>query len=250
VSVFARSVDEAQSAVVLAAGPDADDPWSRDEPQALLPDRPLRFAVPDPDALVVDGAEANRSRFGAAADTLVAATGGRPSPVDIAVLLAAGHLLYDGAFVAERYAAVGAFVDAHPDDVDPVVRRIITDAGRLPAWRLAADLSTLAGYRRATAALFADVDVLVVPSVPRIPTVAEVASDPIGVNSMLGTYTNFVNLLDLCAVTLPVPTALDDPALPPTSLTLVAPAWHDDVLVAAARSFELTPGGRASLPTP
>ena len=76
------------------------------------------------------------------------------------------------------------------------------------------------------------VDVLVVPSVPRVPTVAEVLADPVGVNSMLGTYTNFVNLLDLCAVTVPIGAA--EPGGPPPSVTLIGPAWSDDVLVSLA----------------
>ena len=76
---------------------------------------------------------------------------------------------------------------------------------------------------------------MVVPSVPRIPTVGEVAADPIGINAMLGTYTNFVNLLDLAALTTPVgPVFVDGP---PTSLTLIGRAWSDDLLVAIASSL-------------
>ena len=74
---------------------------------------------------------------------------------------------------------------------------------------------------------------LVVPSVPRVPTVAEVLAEPYAVNAMLGTYTNFVNLLDLCAVTVPV--GPGTATHPPASLTLVGPAWSDDVLVSLAR---------------
>jgi allophanate hydrolase len=170
----------------------------------------------------------------------VALVPGRPVATDIDPLLAAGRLLYDGAFVAERYSAVGPFVDAHPDEVDPVVGAIISASGGLPAWRFAQDLTTLAGLRQVTDAMFQDIDVLVVPSVPRVPTVAEVLGEPVAVNSMLGTYTNFVNLLDLCAITVPVPTPLDAADRPPTSLTLIAPAWHDDVVVTLARRIEGT----------
>ena len=84
--------------------------------------------------------------------------------------MATGRLLYDGAFVAERYASVGEFVDAHLDQVDPVVGSIISAAGRLPAWRLAADMGTLAAARRRCAATFGRVDVVVLPTVPRLPT--------------------------------------------------------------------------------
>ena len=119
-SVFARDVAAAAAAVEVAAGYDPDDPWSRRRPAGARRGRSRRIGVPSP--AVLD----------AACD---AAGGRRPSPtLDLRRLrgrsrststpyLAAGDLLYGGAFVAERYAAVGAFVDAHPDDVDPVVGR-------------------------------------------------------------------------------------------------------------------------------
>jgi allophanate hydrolase len=90
------------------------------------------------------------------------------------------------------------------------------------------------------------VDVLVLPTIPRVPTITEVAAEPIAVNSMLGTYTNFVNLLDLCAVTVPVPApdTSDLPARPPTSLTLIAPAWHDATLVTMAATIAGAPASR------
>ncbi|MFM7224811.1 MAG: allophanate hydrolase [Actinomycetota bacterium] len=165
-------------------------------------------------------------------------------PSAIAVLFAAGRLLYGGAFVAERYAAVGAFIDAHPDDVDPIVRSIIAPAATITAPELARDREILAGYRVETARLFAGIDVLILPTVPRIPTVAEVHEDPIGVNSMLGTYTNFVNLLDLCALTLPIGAAADPPGRPPTSLSVIGPTGADAALVSLGCSI---PSRSASL---
>lgn len=238
VSVFARTVPEAAVAAAVATGPtvtapDPDDPWSRAAPMVAPPDRPLRLGIPDVGSLTFDGDSAGPARFAAALDAVLAG-GARSVPVDLEPLLAAGRLLYDGAFVAERHAAVGAFVAQHRHAVDPVVGAIISAAGHLPAWQYARDLTTLQRYRALADIVFHGshgIDVLVVPSVPRIPTVAEVQADPVGVNSMLGTYTNFVNLLDLCALTIPVPTPLDHPERPPTSLTLIAPAWHDDVLV-------------------
>lgn len=251
VSVFARTMDAAAAAVAVAAGPDGDDPWSRPPPPpgAGRPGGPVRVGLPRADGLTFDGDPAGPGRFAAAMGRLLGATGAAEVEVDVEPFLAAGRLLYEGAFVAERYAAVGAFVDAHPDQVDPVVGGIIAAAGRLPAWQLARDRTTLQAHRAAARRTFGAIDVLVVPSVPRVPTLAEVQSDPIGVNSMLGTYTNFVNLLDLCAVTVPVPAASDDGDGPPTSVTLIAPAWHDDVLVALARQVAVTPGpgGPASL---
>ena len=193
---------------------------------------PLRLAVPRTADLDFDGDPSAASRFAAAVQELVDVTGAKAVDVDLRPFLAAGRLLYEGAFVAERYAAVGAFVDGHPDDVDPVVGPIIAAAGHLPAWQLFADLARLRALGDEAAATWLAADVLVVPSVPRLPTVAEVVAEPLATNSMLGTYTNFVNLLDLAAVTLPVGPA--GTALPPTSLTLIGQAGSDELLAGLA----------------
>ncbi len=228
VSVFATTVARAARVVDALAGPDPDDPWSRAGPATGTPprDRPWRLAVPDP--AVTPGLDP------AAVAALVAATGAEVRPVDLTPFLAAGRLLYEGAFVAERFDAVGAFLETGPAGVDPVVDRIIRAAGRLPAWQLAHDRTTLAVLAVRVAEVWRTADVLVVPTVPRIPTVAEVLADPIGVNAELGTYTNAVNLLDQCALTIPVgPPGSDGPPAvdgPPASLMLVAPAGHDDAL--------------------
>ncbi|MEC3917121.1 allophanate hydrolase [Nocardia sp. CDC160] len=142
--------------------------------------------------------------------------------VDPAPFLAAAKLLYEGALVAERYAAVGTFVDAHPESVDPTVGSIIRGARDLPAHRLVSDLAELERLRSVAMASLAGADALLTPTVPTHPTIAEVAADPIAVNSRLGTYTNFCNLFDLCAVAVPTPE-------PFFGVTVLARAFEDAV---------------------
>lgn len=144
--------------------------------------------------------------------------------VDIGPYLAAGELLYGGAFVAERYEAVGAFVDAHRDEVDPSVGTIISAAGRLPAHALAADRVRLARLRGAAEAVWDQVDAVVVPTAPDHPTIAAVTSDPIGVNASLGRFTNGCNLLGWCAAAVPAGTRGDGL---PFGVTVLGPAWTD-----------------------
>jgi len=213
VAVFARDLATAERALAVMIG---ETPERRRPPDAPLAARPRpRVAVPRE-------LESDVPAFTAASEQLAAA-GAELVPVDIAPLLEAGRLLYGGAFVAERHAAVGAFVDAHRDAVDPVVGEIIGAAGRIPASALAADQARLVELRRQAEAALAGTDVLLLPTAPFQPTIAEVAADPVGVNARLGTYTTFCNLLDMCAV-----------AVPP-GVTVLAPAFGDRVAADVAR---------------
>ncbi|MCW2563241.1 MAG: allophanate hydrolase, partial [Mycobacterium sp.] len=171
------------------------------------------------------------SEWHAAFDTAVgrlADTGVRIVTVDIAPFLAAGKLLYDGGLVSERYAAVGEFIDAHPDAaIDPTVRRIITAARDIPAHRLVRDRREVDRLRTVAMAALDGVDAMVVPTAPTHPRIDEVAADPVGVNSRMGTYTNFCNLFDLCAVAVPAGTA----GQAQFGITVLARAFDDAVAV-------------------
>ncbi len=155
--------------------------------------------------------------------------------VDLDAFLSAGELLYGGPWIAERYAAVGQFIEDHPDEVHPTTRAIILDARRFDAAAVFA-----AEYRRRELALTAarvwlDVDAIAVPSLPGVPTLADVAADPIGANARLGQFSTFVNLLDLCAVAVPggmLPSGF------PVGFTLVAPACSDRFLLSLAHHYE------------
>jgi allophanate hydrolase len=226
VTVFATDLAAAAGATALMAGPDPHDSRSRDWPADIrlaAPPQP-RVAVPRPADL---GALCPDYRV--AFDNTVAAAqehGICPVETDISVLLDAARLLYDGAIVAQRYAAVGAFVDTAPADLDPVVGAIVTAAAAPAAHQLVRDLDTLARAKHHAAELFRTVDGLLLPTTTEHPTLAEVAADPVGINRRMGTYTNFCNLLDLCAVAFP-----GIPVRPgvPFGAMIVAPGFADHV---------------------
>jgi allophanate hydrolase len=229
VSVFAADVATAAWGIETAAGYDPDDPWSRERPTGAASRPVRRVGVPDLEALagcdpevVAAFADLDLSAFDAVVE------------IDLGPYLEAGQLLYGGALVAERHAAVGAFVEAHPDEVDPTVGAIITAAGHLPASRLAADLERLAALRRASEAVWDDVDAVVVPTAPRHPTFEEVAADPIGVNAQLGRFTNGCNLLGWCAAAVPAGARADGL---PFGVTVLGPAWTDRAVWAAAAAI-------------
>ncbi|MQY29698.1 allophanate hydrolase [Nocardia aurantia] len=201
VTIFARDLSTANRAMSALATGATGRPWPADTPLA---------APPEPVVAVFDSLpeldEPNLRAFEAVVSAL-REQGARVVTVDPEPFLAAARLLYGGALVAERYSAVGTFVDAHPEAVDPTVRAIIQGARDLPAHRLVSDLAELERLRAAAMAALADADVLLTPTAPSQPTIAEVAADPVGANSRVGTYTNFCNLFDLCAVAVPAGTA-------------------------------------------
>ena len=244
VSVFTATLDLARTVTAVIAADDTTDPRRRPPPDdAPLgpPDRPVVACATWNDLPDLDE---GRRRAYAAALARLSAGGCEVAPVDLGPFLEAGLLLYEGGFLAERYAAVGAWVDAHLDDVDPVVGPIIAGAGNIDASRLAADTDLLAMLARQAAALLTDVGAcsLALPTVPFHPTLAEVAADPIDTNARLGRYTTFVNLLDLCAVSVPA-----DPVDGlPFGITLIGPAWSDMVQADLADLAAL--GGAASRP--
>ena len=203
VTVLAPTLPVAELVMSLITGPDPADPTSRDWPA----DAPL--GAPARPKIAVPGSEQLRDldpAWLAAFERTVARlsdAGAELVPIDLESYLSAARMMYQSAFVAERYAAVGQFVISNPDSVDPTVRSIIEAAGAIPAHRLASDRERLDRLRLAATAALGDADVLLLPTTTHHPLIEEVRADPIGVNSRLGTYTNFCNLLDLCAIALP-----------------------------------------------
>jgi allophanate hydrolase len=230
VSVFARVVDDAWTVAQIAAGADPADPWSRESPAIAFAAGPLRIGV-------LAGPDFDHPGYAAlyeAAVARAAALGHRIIRFDDAPLRQAGELLYGGAYVAERTEAVGDFIAAHADDIDPVVRRIIEGGRSATAVDLFRDQHRLQALAAETARQCADFDVMLLPTVPGHPTIEEVASDPVGRNGRLGRYTNFVNLLDMAAIAIPAGFCADGL---PFGITLVGPAFSDPALATLAATL-------------
>ena len=228
VSVFATSVADAWACFRVLAGPDEADAFSRPIDWAEPGAPPARIAVPAAADLHLDDAP-GRAAWAAALALLPDAEEAR-----ITRLLDAAKLLYEGPWVAERAAAFGDFAAAHPGALHPVTQAIVAGASRFSAVDAFRGFYALAEHRRAAEAFFARFDVLVVPSVPNFPTLAELEADPFGPNARLGTYTNFVNLLDLAALAVPGPARPDGL---PAGVTLIGPRGSDAALAALAATF-------------
>ncbi len=221
VSVFARSVDEALAAARAIAGWDAADPYSREAPAPYLrrgADAPLRLAC-----VAAEGCAPEQARL------YRAATRGAEL-VDIAPLLAVARRLYDGPWVAERTAGLRGIL-ATPEALHPTTRAILQSGLERGAADAFDAFHQLAEARRFALLLFRRFDALLLPTAPGTPTLAELAADPIGPNSRLGTWTNFVNLCDLAAWAVPAGIGADGL---PAGVTVVGPAWSEGRLAALA----------------
>jgi len=225
VSVFALNVEDAQAVAQLAEGFDPDDAYSRAQPHPArhFPDRP-RLAIPQHLKWFGDTeSEVAWTRSLEDWQTL----GAELVPMDFTPMQQLAQLLYGGAWVAERQAAVGDFMTKHAQAMNPVVHDIIAQADRFSAGDAFRAEHQRAHWARQVQTLMASVDALLVPSAPRLPRIDEVQADPVGVNSQLGIWTNFVNLADASALALPAGFRTDNL---PFGLTLIAPAWQDAAL--------------------
>lgn len=245
VSVFAHTVADAAHVLAVIEGDDARDDYSAFVPGPARLPRPVRIGVPR--APELDAALGYDAAWAAALQARRDA-GEVLVEVDFAPLFVVAALLYDGPWVAERHTVVRALLDEAPDSIEPTVRRVIERARGLTATETFTALYRLQAAKSALRTLWRDVDVLMVPTAPTHPTFAEVDADPIGVNSRLGTYTNFVNLLGWCALALPAGTT---PQGLPFGFTVIAPGGYDAALAAwAGGDAPPFPGQRAPAAEP
>ena len=240
VSVFSLTVDDAMAAFNVIAGADAADPYSRPRPLGAVGPMPngVRLGVPLPGERLFFGDKRSAAGYDAALDRL-GGLGANIVEIDIEPFYETARLLYEGPWVAERYLVVKALIASAPEALHPVTRQIILAGAHGTAADTFAALYRLEELRRVADHTFRSVDALVLPTAPTIYTVAQVLDDPIGLNSRLGTYTNFVNLLDLCA--LAVPAAMRDDGVP-FGVTLLAPAGQDARLAGIGRHFHAATG--------
>jgi allophanate hydrolase len=246
VSVFSLTVDDAMTALIAMAGPDGADPFSRNRALAAMTAFPklLRLGVPRNGQLIFFGDKASEKGYGDALKRWTA-LGADLVEFDLEPLYETARLLYEGPWVAERYLVIRDLLASSPDSIHPVTREITIAGARLSAADTFSALYRLQALRRIAERGFANIDALVLPTAPTVYSTAQVLANPVELNSRLGTYTNFVNLLDLCGLALPAAIRSDDI---PFGITLLAPAGHDAQLASIGRVFhadtELTIGSK------
>jgi allophanate hydrolase len=232
VSIFARTVGVAARVLQVAMGFDEEDPYSRSLALATqpLPDG-FRFGVPT--ALRFFGDSQSSAAFDQAVEQMKA-LGGTPVAIDYTPLAEAASLLYDSALVAERYAAVREFFEAHEADVIEPVRSILAQGRGYSAADFVDARARLQAIGQRAAAMWGDIDVLLVPTAPTHYTIEAMQADPVALNRNLGEYTNFVNLLDYAAIS--VPSSLREDGLP-FGITMIGRCGSDFQLAELGQRF-------------
>lgn len=235
-SIFATDVHAALTVFGVAAGYDALDPYARRTEFAAPATAGFSFGVPR--ALEFFGDVGAAEQFALAVERLQR-IGGVPRAIDLTPFLAAAQLLYSGPWVTERYAAIESFIETQPDALLPVTREIIEPARSRTALEVFKAQYRLQTLKRETDAMLAGVDFIVTPTTGTVYTIDQILADPIRLNSNLGYYTNFMNLLDYAAIAVPVGSIRGGV---PFGVTLFGAAFQDAALAGyAARLHALDP---------
>jgi len=232
VSIFALTAPDAAMVLDVTSGFDPEDIYSRRLGFADV--RARRFGVPQRDQLQFFG-DVEYARLFDAAVARLESGGCIRVEIDFGPFLEAARLLYEGPWIAERYAAVGAFIDAHPDAVLPVTRRIIAGAVKPSAVEAFQGIYRLRGLRRASEAAWSKVDFILTPTAGTVYQSTAIDADPIGRNATLGYYTNFMNLFELAGVAVPAGFRADGL---PFGITLVGPDTSERALLEIADTLQ------------
>jgi allophanate hydrolase len=232
ISVFALTVADAAEVLAVMEGADSGDAYSafRPGPAKLAP--VLRIAVPAQPVFSGDLGYAPAFEQAIANAT---ALGHQVVPIDFAPLLEIAKLLYGGPWVAERHAVVEELIDRDPGAMDPTVRRVIEVARQFSATDTFRAQYVLREAQRDFARLWTEFDLMMVPTAPTHPKHTDIDADPLGANALLGTYTNFVNLLGWCALALPAGFTADGL---PFGVTFIAPGGADAALACFGQTWE------------
>lgn len=236
ISIFALTVDDAYAAFSVASGFDACDAYSRNIlPQPLTDIRSgLRIGIPSAGTIAFFGDATQKQAFARDVAKL-ANSGARIEEVDFTPFYDVARSLYEGAWVAERYTVIEDLLHRDPDQVLPVTRRIVGHAEGMSAADAFRGFYRLQDLKRAVEPVMDGLDLLCVPTIPTFYGIADLEADPIGPNSNFGTYTNFVNLLDMCGIAVPTDARADGR---PGSVTLLTASGRDGLVASVARSFE------------
>lgn len=232
VSIFALNVEDAYRVFSVVSQYDSADAYAKKIATLALQPVPATFKVgiPSKQSIQFFDDEIQSASFDDSVN-LLAQSGAEIIELDFTVLYQIAELLYQGAWVAERYTVIENLLKTSPDSIHPTTLQVIQKAQHISSADVFRDLYQLQKLKAQVLPLLQELDMLCVPSIPRFYSVSDLQADPVGPNSRFGTYTNFVNLLDLCGIAVPVNKRSDGR---PGSVTLLATAGKDAAIAAVA----------------
>lgn len=235
ISIFASNVSDAFAAFQVACAGDAEDAYSKTITTGSLGEAPsyFRVGVPDENSRIFFGDKVQAASFSDSLERLKS-LGATIVELDFSPFYAVAEMLYEGAWVAERYTVVEDLMRNTADALHPTTARIIGAAEKLSAADAFRGIYRLKELQGDAQELMDQVDLLCVPTIPTFYSTADLAADPVTPNSNLGTYTNFVNLLDMCGIAVPSRPRSDGR---PGSITLLAPSGQDTLVAGLAATF-------------
>jgi len=227
VSIFALTCEDAGAIYDLCSAFDSGDSFSREKKDVSSFGGAFVFGVPHPEQLEFFGNSGYEDLFWESVASLES-LGGIRKEIDFSVFVEAARLLYEGPWIAERYAGIKEFAHDHSDAMVDVTRKIILSGTSLSAVEAFEGFYRLADLKRRSEEILETIDLLITPSAGTIYRREEVRENPLVLNSNLGYYTNFMNLLDLSACA--VPSGFTQEGLP-FGVTIAAPAWNEASLL-------------------
>lgn len=234
VSIFTKNIADAGDVLKVAQGFDDADAYSHQATKqyASFKDN-FTFGVPKPSQLAFFGNSEAPQLFRQAIQQLEK-IGGKAVEIDFAPFMETAALLYEGPWVAERYAAIQDFFDSKPASIYPTTYKIINNAAKFSATDAFNAMYKLKTLQRKTSAVWSEIDVLVTPTAGTVYTIAQVEADPVQTNTNLGYYTNFMNLLDMAAIAVPSGFYKNGIGF---GITISASAFSDDALLNLAKKL-------------
>ena len=236
ISAFALTIEDAYRVHQVASAFDEADAYSRpiDAPSLFAIKTPLTIGIPDSASIKFFGDDVQAASF-AEGVALLEAAGHTIEPIDFSPFYAIAEMLYEGAWVAERNSVIDKLMASDPEAILPVTRKIVGKANDLSATDAFKGFYRLKELSREVEPLLKRLDLLCVPTIPTFYSVADLEADPVTPNSNFGTYTNFVNLLDMCGLAVPIPARTDGR---PGSVTLLATSGKDALLASLSACLE------------
>jgi allophanate hydrolase len=240
VSIFAMNVDDAYDIATISGRHDPDDAYARNIVFSPIPPLPQhqKIGIPSAGSRRFFG-DAFQARSFESGLEIIQETGAELVEIDFGPFYEVAELLYSGSWIAERYTVVADLLNEDSAALHPTTRQVIEAAPQFSASDAFLDQYRLADFKRRLEPVIQSVDLMCVPSIPTVVRVRDIEADPITPNSRLGTYTNFVNLLDLCGITVPVASREDGL---PGSVTLLAPSRRDARAASLARDIHIRSG--------